>query len=98
MKQIKTALLAGAFALATTVAFAQVGVGTGSSTRGGATIGGSSGGTSGSTDLNTNAGSNVNGSGANAGVGASNSDQMKTRKNQTTGNGSANGNIQLDTK
>ena len=41
MKQLKTALLASAFALATTVAFAQVGVGVGGSagTSGGAAIG-----------------------------------------------------------
>jgi hypothetical protein len=94
MKHYKTALLAGAFALATTVAFAQVGAG--GSTSGGASVGASPGSASGST--NTNAGANVNGSGANANVGASSSEQMKTKRNQTTGSGAAGGNIQLDTK
>ena len=97
MKHIKTALLAGAIALTATVAFAQVNIGSGANTRGGASVG-TSGGVNSSTQLNTGAGANVGTGGMNTGIDANANSQLSTHKNQTTGSGSANGNMKLDTK
>jgi hypothetical protein len=87
IKLLKTALLASAFALATTVAFAQVGVGASGSAGTGANVGG----TNGSTQLNS--GANVNAGGNKAGVDANASDSTSLKKNrmqnQTTGSGSS---------
>ena len=94
MKQFKTALLASAFALATTVAFAQVGVGASGSAGTGANVGG----TSGSTQLNSGADVNAGGNKAGADINASDSTTMKKNKTQTTGSGSAGANGTLNTK
>lgn len=81
MKPFKTALLASAFALATTVAFAQAGAGT---------SGGAAAGPGGSTQLNANTGANakVGGRRAHASVDASGNTIMK-KSSATTGSGGA---------
>jgi hypothetical protein len=86
MKPFKTALLASVFALDTTMAFAQVGVGTSS----GAAAGTGTAGTSGSTHLNANTGANakVGGRRAHASVDASGNTIMK-KSSTTTGSGGA---------
>ena len=98
MKQMKIALLAGALALATTTAFAQVSIGGSSNTTGGAAIKTGPGGASGATDLNSGARGGVGAGGANVGVDAAGSGQLKAKKNQTTGSGSASGNMKLNTR
>ena len=87
MKPIQTALLASAFALATSVAIAQVGVGASTGASGGAALGTGSAGTSSSTQLNTGANGNVGGAKANIGSDASGNATLKKHKT-TTGSGS----------
>ncbi|WP_137044965.1 hypothetical protein [Pseudolabrys sp. FHR47] len=87
MKKLSTALLAGAFALTTATAFAQVGVNAGTSTSGGAAVSGTKG--SGSLGTSTDAGANVGGTKANVGVDASGNAAAKKRGTTTTGSGAA---------
>lgn len=87
MKRFKTALLAAAFALATTVSFAQVGVGTGAT--GGAAVGTGNSGTGGATNMKSNTGVNANIGGAKAGADASGNTAIKKKSGTTTGSGAA---------
>lgn len=91
MKAFKTALLASAFALATTVSFAQVGANVGAGTSGGAAVGVGNSGTSGATKLKSSAGTNANVGGTRAKVGAdaSGNTAVKKKNRTTTGSGSA---------
>ena len=90
MKLVKSALLAGAFALATSVSFAQVGVGVGTGAAGSATVGTGNSGTSGSTNLNSNTGVNAKAGGTHAKVGSDASGHATMKKNRTTtGSGGA---------
>jgi hypothetical protein len=85
MKPFKTALLATAFTLATTMAFAQTGAsGSGNA---GATVGG----TSDYNQFSTGADINARGNKAGADINTSGSTTLKRNKmrNQTTGSGSA---------
>ena len=77
MKLFKTALLAGAFALATTVSFAQVGVGVGTGATGGANIG--TGSASTNMKSNTDVNANVGGTRAKVGADASGNGSVRRR-------------------
>ena len=83
MKQFKTALLAGAFALATTVSFAQVGVSAGTGATGGANVGTGNAGT----QMNSNA--KVGGTNAKVGADASGNTAAKKKSTTTTGSAGA---------
>lgn len=87
MKQFKTALLAGAFALATTVSFAQVGVGAGTGATGGVNIGSGNAGTN--MKSNTVVNANVGGTSAKVGADASGNAAVKKKSTTTTGSGAA---------
>ena len=91
MKAIKTALLASAFALATTVSFAQVGANVGAGTSGGAAVGVGNSGTSGATNMNSGTGANANVGGTRAKVraDASGNTAVKKKNRTTTGSGGA---------
>lgn len=87
MKQFKTVLLAGTFTLATSMAFAQVGVGTGTS--GGTALGTGSARTSGPTHLNSKTGADANVGGTRTHIGVDASGNAVTKKKGSTTTGSA---------
>ena len=95
MKHLKTVMLAGALAFATTTVFAQIGVGAGGKTSGGASIGAGSGGAGSSGGLNAGAsgGADIGGSKAGVDVDAQGNSNLKMKKNQTTGSGAVGGNV-----
>jgi hypothetical protein len=98
MKLVKTAMLASAFALATTLAFAQVSVG--GSTGAGVNAGSSSQG--GSANVNSSTNGNVKAGGVNAhattGTGVSGDTRSKKHNRRIDGSASDRSKIQLDTK
>ena len=91
MKLIKTALLASAFALATTVGFAQVKLDSDAATKGGASIGAGNSGLSGSGNVDANTDANVKAGGAEAEADA----KMDKDEKSTTGSGAFDGNGNL---